>query len=89
MVFIPWLTMVFFYKGRQVRCNLQVKLCDPHLGALSVNHYNKGASLYTSFSFTFNHLSLWAKLCSCAVGHYINYIEKLLTVYLKLYKPKL
>ena len=29
---------------RQVRCNLQVKLCDPYtLSALSVRYYNKGA----------------------------------------------
>ena len=28
---------------RQVRCNLQVTLCDPYLSALSVRYYNKGA----------------------------------------------
>jgi len=28
---------------RQVRCNLQVKLCDLYLSALSVRYYNKGA----------------------------------------------
>ena len=27
----------------QVRCNLQVTLCDPYLSALSVRYYNKGA----------------------------------------------
>jgi len=28
---------------KQVRCNLQVTLCDPYLSALSVRYYNKGA----------------------------------------------
>jgi len=27
----------------EVRCNLQVKLCDPYLSALGVRYYNKGA----------------------------------------------
>jgi len=28
---------------RQVRCTLQVTLCDPYLSVLSVRYYNKGA----------------------------------------------
>ena len=28
---------------RQVRCSLQVTLCDPYLSPLSVRYFNKGA----------------------------------------------
>jgi len=31
------------YAKQQVRCNLQVTLCDPYLSALSVRYYNIGA----------------------------------------------
>ena len=30
-------------RSRQVRCNLQVTLCDPYLSALSVRYYKKCA----------------------------------------------
>ena len=35
--------LVNAYEIEQVRCNLQVTLCDPYLSALSVRYFNKGA----------------------------------------------
>ena len=36
--------LVNAYEVKQVWCNLQVKLCDSCLSALSVRYYNKGAT---------------------------------------------
>jgi len=35
--------LVNAYEVEEVRCNLQVTLCDPYLGALSARYYNKSA----------------------------------------------
>ena len=40
---VGWCLTAFSAQIRQVRCSLQVTLCDPYLNALSVRYFNKGA----------------------------------------------
>jgi len=40
VLFLPFRGLTKFF---QVRCSLQVTLCDPYLSALSVRYFNKGA----------------------------------------------